>query len=212
MARGLRLALLLLAGATALGGARPAAGHEPDAAPDPGGADAPVPAEDSPWARPGAYLGSSAFFAAADFETPLAVDDAWGGRWLVGYRFHPHLAGELRGEVLSHFDLSGVGVSADLSGWSVAAHAKVYALTGRLQPYFTLGMGGFVADLEVENTRTGASWHDDLAVELFHVGLGLDVALSEHWYLNLEGTYALLGDDLDGVDFGAVGLGAGYRF
>jgi opacity protein-like surface antigen len=210
---------VLLAVAAALCGARAAAA---DGAAGAGTASAGVqtalgsapaePVEAPPLARPGPYLGGGAFAALSDFDSSLEVDDTWGGRWWLGYRFHPHLAGELRGDVLSHFDLNGFGLSADLKGWSAEVFGKVYALTGRLQPYFALGAGAFVGDLELERQSTGASSHDEDAVSLLHVGLGLDVVLTEHLYLNLEGTYAVLGDDLDGANFGALGLGMGWRF
>jgi opacity protein-like surface antigen len=211
-----RLVLALLAGATALGGARALAADEAgagEAPPEAAGVEAEAPpADEPPLARTGPYLGAAAFFAANDFDTTLSVDDTWGGRWLVGYRFHPYVAGELRGEVFSHFDLNGSRLTADLEGWSASAHAKLYAFTGRFQPYFTLGLGGFVGDLRVEDKRTGAHSHDDEAVEIFRMGLGLDVPVSEHLFVNFEGTYAVLGDELDGANFGQVGLGLGYRF
>ena len=139
-----------------------------------------------------------------------------------GYRLHPNLALEaafdwMRGDL--DLDLT---ISAPLFGrvsqtvnmgkwelWTVTSDLKLFALTGRLQPYALVGAG--VMGQKLSDTL-GAGISESQTAFVPRFGGGLDLYLTKNVLLEAEAAYLLSTGDLDGNDFITLRLGLGFRF
>ena len=169
------------------------------------------------FSRSGFYAGASGIYAVENFDAPsFTVDDSRGVAAFAGYRFHPHVGVEARGEILQGFDATAKDTTttfreASLDGFLVTVGPKVYALTGPFQPYAGLGLGAIRA--EVEGTLADGSEVSDRTTEaVVRPSVGLDFYLSENFVLNLDAAYVAPGGDLDGLDFGLFSAGCALRF
>ncbi|MCR9093130.1 MAG: porin family protein [bacterium] len=169
------------------------------------------------FSRAGFYAGASGIYAVESFDAPsFTVDDSRGVAAFAGYRFHPHVGVEARGEILQGFDATAKDAAttfqeASLDGFLVTVGPKVYALTGAFQPYAGLGLGAIRA--EVEGTLADGSEVSDRTTEaVVRPSIGLDFYLSENFVVNLDAAYVAPGGDLDGLDFGLFSAGFAIRF
>ena len=168
------------------------------------------------YARTGPYLGIHANYAIEDFETDLDVSNGRSAAIVAGYRVHRHIAVELRGEYFDEFDVTASSAAngaldSELDGFFVVASTKVYPLTGSLQPFFGVGVGGMNATLEGTDAN-GLDFERSESGPVFRAAAGLDFFVSENLVLNLEAAYLTGGSDLDAIDFGTVGAGVTFRF
>jgi len=179
-------------------------------------------AREQRFARTGLYVGAAALWAPEFFDDGEVV--ARSSRGLsaqLGWRLHPHVALELRGDWLEGFDLSypevaGAfsegGAEGDLEAWSVTGNLKLYPLTGRFQPYLVAGFGALHADFDVEDRLTGAAFRSSDTDALARAGVGLEVFLSEFVLLGAEAAFNGAGGDVENLDFGTVQAGLQFRF
>ena len=138
------------------------------------------------------------------------VDGSYGFGARLGLRFHPHLAAELHSEWIEGFDLQQVpGDHSEIRTWTNTINGKFYIGHGRLQPYALAGVG--LQRAWVRNPIPGGVNFDDVAF-VGRVGAGLDLELTPHVALNLEGSYLAPTGDLEGYDTVSVGVGLKYRF
>jgi opacity protein-like surface antigen len=173
--------------------------------------------QDTPvdYARMGCYLGLSGTVALdIELEDRIEevglngdVDQSPGLHTRLGCRFMERLSGELHFEYLDGFDVSVDGVDGHLDMWSLTADFKVYLLTGRTQPFVTLGFGYLDFDGSYAGMKT-EGW--DFVVRY---GGGLDFYLTENIVLDIDATVAHLTDEEnDGLGYVAIGWGFQYRF
>lgn len=189
-------------------------------APAPAPVPAPMPVVESgpDYARTGFYLIGAATYAIEDFDVDseyegetagvfsegFNFDDTWGFNVRGGYRAHPNLAVEIEYEQYDDF-LDSRG--ADLEAWSLTANAKIYALTGCIQPFALLGAG--IAEFEASDSKLGSGDADDFVAR---AGLGTDVYITENLAITTDASYMFTTGDIDDFDFVALSLGAMWRF
>jgi len=192
---------------------------------------APALAQDDDYARSGVYLGVNMTgtwynempddleefldsvpppqpFIRVHVEDPVGV----GGR--VGYRFHPHLAGEVEFRWASNADIQFETdeVTVDIFQFetmTITGNAKGYLLTGRIQPFFLAGAG-------IMTTRAKglmASVLDEKATDFAaRFGAGIDFYFTPNIVGIAEGGYVLATGKLDGLDHVLWSIGLQYRF
>ena len=169
------------------------------------------------FARTGPYIGASGLYAIENFDTPgFAIDDSRGVGVFAGWRLHPHIAIEARGEILEGFDARAKKAtsslqSASLDGFLVTAGPKFYALTGAFQPYAGVGFGAFRAEIDGVFSD-GSTATEEITEAVLRPAAGFDYYLSENLVVNVEAAYVAPGGDLDNLDFGLVSAGLALRF
>jgi len=154
------------------------------------------------FARSGMYgqLNGVASFESFDGAPSGLFDTGIGAAGRLGFRMTPNFAFEGLVEYSGDFsDVSGF----DLTSTLVAANARYYFLTERVQPYAALGMGGMFAN---------ASPGPDEGAFAVRFGGGLDYYISESWGLTGEFAYNLATGDLDDLNYMTLGWGAFLRF
>lgn len=163
------------------------------------------------YARTGPYLGLAGslgiyteeddLVGSADIEEPLGLNAR------VGYRAHPHFAAEAEFEWLSEADVEVGGSDvATIESWIFTANGKGYLLTGRVQPYGLVGLGGMVSEVD------GGGFSDTEGDFAARLGGGVDIYITPNILGNLGVTYVIPTDDLDDFNFVSIGWGFGYRF
>lgn len=179
----------------------------------PAAAPAPVVAEEPEvdYAAPGPYIGIGGQYAIEFFDAgPIDASNSSGFHVEAGYRVIPNLAVEARYENYTEFDTDDtVGRNGGhISGWSLTANAKAYALTGRFQPYGLIGLGYINMDPD-RNSVEG-----DNGAFAMRFGGGLEAHITENISMGPELAYVLpiSSDDIEDLDFLTVGLGIRYIF
>jgi outer membrane protein W len=146
---------------------------------------------DGEFARSGPYIGVGAsrslnliedFLADDPVLSHIHVNDVWGVNGRAGYRLTSWFALEAEYEWLDDFDFKLGPVDLGRIGAQTAtANLRLIGPFGRFQPYLLLGAGAiFVA----VHDRFGAL---DVTSPEFagRIGLGLDVFLTQNFYLNV---------------------------
>ena len=166
-------------------------------------------AEAADYARQGFYVGGGVLGAINDTD----LEDLGGSVGFdvrAGYRFLRYLAVEGQ---LSYFDNFGgnFGVAdVDLKALTGTANVKALPLTGRVQPYAQVGVGG--THLHGEAHFLGNTVAEDSTTEFtFRGGGGLDLYLRPSVSLYTDVSYVLLSGDLGG-GFVPFTFGAQYHF
>jgi len=151
-----------------------------------------------------------------DMERPLGLGVH------VGYRFHPHLSGEV--EFLwftnSLTDFTGVlGGDPDANEvkfdaykfetLNLTGNLKGYLLTGRIQPFLLAG-GGLMHLNARDKVNLGTTSSGDAFVARF--GGGVDLYLNPHVLFVVEGGYLLPTGKLDRMKGALWSVGLNYRF
>ncbi|MFT4569397.1 MAG: opacity protein-like surface antigen [Hyphomicrobiaceae bacterium] len=180
----------------------------PPPAPMPAPPVVPVPMPDSgpDYARNGFYLIGAGSYAFEDFDGEFSelADDTGGFNARVGYRFHPNVAAEIEYEWFDDFSKSSDIAEVD-EAWALTANAKLYAMTGCIQPYLLLGVGLMSADVDVSGSGSTEEF-------LGRVGLGTDVYVTENIAVTGDATYLIPTGDLEDLNAIALSLGLMYRF
>jgi opacity protein-like surface antigen len=165
----------------------------------------PAAAQVDDYARNGPYLGLAGTWAS--YVDADGVDDPLGLNVRAGYRFHPHIAGELEFEWLSEADIENTGLT--LESFAFTANGKLYPLTGRLQPFGVIGLGLMNAEVSSDAIFGGSEDETEFAMRF---GAGLDFYFTRNFLGSLDFSYVLPTGDLDEVDYIRFGWGFGYRF
>jgi opacity protein-like surface antigen len=176
-------------------------------------------------------IGIGGSFAGERFEDSDIgdVDDSrtWTGQ--IGYRVNDYLTLELEYEQVDEFDVSDSvdlgGFTADregdVEGWILGLNGKVFPIqSARLRPYLMGGVGYMKAEVDVEDSFNSPGFpklvfqefSEDAKGAVLQLGLGLDLQLSDSWFVELEGNYKFGTGDLDGLDFFTVGGTVQFRF
>jgi len=149
----------------------------------------------SGWQYNGGIVGSF-----EDFDKIPQRDDAVGieigamfrliPNWSTGFGYHWSGAFERKG-------------ASDLSVHLVTWDSKVHMLTGRIQPYFKLGIGWIYSDLAKNSASSsfGARF-----------SLGIDGYITDKIGMYVDGGYIVSARGLEGLEYAVFGAGAIYRF
>ena len=158
-------------------------------------------------AREGVFVGLGGVYA---FEHPSgSFDDSAGVDFRIGYRFRPRWAAEFEMNWLEGFD-STRGPEIELDTYLFTLNVKAYAATRRVQPYVLLGMG--LLHVNTEEFQSGPNLKSTENGFAARLGGGVDFYASDHFVVNVEATYVPATGDVDGVNFGTLGLGFQHRF
>jgi hypothetical protein len=160
----------------------------------------PPPAED--FGRTGLWIGAQGTYGLENWSIHQdKATDAYGFDFLLGYRVSEWVGVEIDIGYLNNFtrhSLTTQGVVTSM------VKAKVYPLSGRYQPFISLGIGAFsgVGDSNVENQTDWAT----------KTGLGMEIYVTRNWAVNAEATYVWTLGDVRDLDYASFGLGFIYRF
>ena len=179
---------------------------------------------DDRFSREGGYLGLGSLFSFEVFqETDLQRQNSVGSANVHqpgfglnlrgGWRHSPHLATELLLDVIVDRDYTVDGSDSETREIASSFNLKVPFLTQRVQPYAAAGMG-------VLYTKIANTTEDDSVRFMLRGALGLDVYVTEHWVINMEGVYlyptgkghVALNTGKVRLDTVSVGAGFAYRF
>lgn len=188
----------------------------------PASADASEDAEETEeaelnFAHNGTYLqagGSNAIEVFRDIA-PFSGESAVGFNLRWGRRSTQRIAIEGQLEYLSNFRLKAPnGNTARFNWYTVSVNAKVFALTGRVQPYALLGMGVGIAsgDKLGDIGFTGALADGSDIGFTGRVGAGGDLWITESLAASLEAGYVLPTGRIKDFDNVAVAWSLVYRF
>jgi opacity protein-like surface antigen len=196
---------------------------EPEPVAEPVAEPEPVLAHDGEFARNGIYLGvalagavyteveddleklaSVGYFIDVDVEVPPGLDAR------VGYRFHPHLAGEVQIQWFPKADIEFFDVNVlELETLTFTGNVKGYLLTGRIQPFLLVGAGLMHFDVK-DKVGVGLRAKGEGFAARF--GGGVDFYINSNVVFVLEGGYVLPTGDVDGLDYASFSFEFQYRF
>jgi opacity protein-like surface antigen len=188
------------------------------------------------YARPGCYMGvgiagasytetSDLFSDVEDvlrnlgYAESVEADTAVGLHVSAGYRAHPSVAVEAEFEMMPASDAKVFGILkiAEIQTWALTANARVFPITGRLQPFVLMGVGLVRGEwnlpplppaVGVPTPRLGES---DLGFA-GRFGGGVDFYLTESFALSAKVSYVVSTGDQARFDYVSFGGGAQYRF
>jgi opacity protein-like surface antigen len=147
---------------------------------------------------------------------PATTDPKFGNSGGVdarfGYRATPRLAFEFDYQWQAGFDSRNEALTPplEIDTHLLSLNAKLFALTGRWQPYALLGASLLIFNTEIVG-RPPKPWDLDVGFAP-RFGAGIDFYVTQHWALTLEGTYIVPVGVLDGANMGTAGVGVQYRF
>ncbi len=162
--------------------------------------------------RPGPSLSGGIFYAPEAFDHGLGKSDAEGLYGRLAYRFHSRFALDLRFDLLNKFDAEGSIARGSVEPWAATANARIFLLTGRIQPYLSVGFGAVSARIKGTRFVDGSRFSARKTEAAFRYGGGFDVYLSPGMVLNLDAAYYSPGGDLEDFSFAALGGGLEIRF
>ncbi len=174
----------------------------------------PVAAQDGEeFGGTGFYLAALAAYSFENFDTDatgINVRNARGFDLRIGYRAHPNLAIEGSFQHYRDRELQPPGgPSVDLLSWGFWMNVKLYALTGRVQPYALIGPG--VMHLDAGRSGLLRTSRDDNGFAP-RGGLGFDAFITRNIAATLEASYVFTTFDIEDKDHIPVVLGLTYRF
>ena len=198
-----------------------------------------------PFDRPGFYIGAGASYQYNAFSsriedviedefavnTDVDLKDSWGVNALLGYRVWSWFALELQYEWVNEYDIKGSatvppvsGKLYSIEGHTLTANTKWIIPFWRVQPYFLLGGGVAISNvndgnLDVLLTAAGININDGThSKPAARAGLGLDLYITKHIVLNAQASAVVttlkepdLGD-VDDLNYMAFAAGLQYRF
>jgi opacity protein-like surface antigen len=169
--------------------------------------------EPAGYASTGIYSAHHALYALSNITNDGGAqnDDSFGADFRVGYRAHERAAAELQWEWTDRFDesIGGVTTREFRDNWTLTLNGKVFALTGRWQPYALVGFGLYHVNEEFETgPRADTDDHQNDGVGRF--GVGVDLYGDETIAINLEAAYVKGFGSLDDLDY--VSFGWGFQF
>jgi opacity protein-like surface antigen len=192
-------------------------------------AAAPAAAAPPDYGAPGLYVGAGTSFVRNELAeeqvdeilppgVDVDVDDTWGVRGLLGYRFFSSLAGEVEYEHVGGFDVSAFGTDfARVRADVVTANLKAILPLWRVQPYLLAGVGGARWDFDDE---FGLGLPDGDTALVGRLGGGIDFHLTRRLVLD-AGADVVLSDasldvpgagDIDFLGYFTLGASLQYRF
>ena len=183
-------------------------------------------------------IGLGGTFAGENFRGDfgdLDFDNSRSWTAQIGYRLTDSLAFELEYENIDDFEFDDAvsdsfggfsftdEVEADLDGFVLGLNAKVFPIqTGRFRPYLMGGVGYMKAELDTKFTSSVAgqgfadsaseSFSEDEGAAVFQAGLGIDLQLSDNWFVELEGSYKFPTKELRDLRFYTIGGSIQFRF
>ncbi|MBW2418637.1 MAG: porin family protein [Deltaproteobacteria bacterium] len=193
-----------------------------------GGRAAPDYARSGWYTGAGFSVGFEAFSGIKEIEDNrglnVTVGNAFGINARAGYRILPWLAVEGQFEWLSSFGytledvlLPGETEPRDatlktVEDYTFTFNAKGYPLTGRVQPFGLIGLGGMYAI----NTRNPLLFLGDLSVDtggfVARFGGGVDYYLDPNWILTMDVSYLVTTGGVSDTNRTSLGIGFQYRF
>lgn len=150
-------------------------------------------------------------FSSADFER----DNGFNGEIAVGHYYAPFFGMEFGVGYFETRRFPDLGnPRATVEALPVLLSAKLFLPVGPVEPYAEIGAGAYFTRLEVDGALGEAISRD---IEWGpHAGLGLNVNLTDQFYLGLEGRYRWVKPDFDGTDVRFDGYTAtanlGFRY
>jgi opacity protein-like surface antigen len=180
------------------------------------------------FSRPGWYAGLGGFYAISDYDLtttdlgvvppePAATDPKFsntaGIDARLGYRLAPHWAVEFDYQWQAGFDSSNGAINPplEIDTHLLSLNTKLFAATGRWQPYGLLGASLLIFNTEIVDNAFKKPWSTDVGFAP-RFGAGLDYYLNENWVVTAEGTYVLPVGVLDDANMASVGVSFQYRF
>ncbi|MFT4569398.1 MAG: hypothetical protein ACI8TX_000769 [Hyphomicrobiaceae bacterium] len=165
------------------------------------------------YSRPGRYLIGAGSYALEQFSGDFkdVGDDTFGFNVRAGKRVNDRVAVEVQFESFDDFSKSD---DPDIEAWALTANAKIFAMTGCVQPYLLIGAGM----LSVNEDPIGgadnvvAAGGRDTEKLLARLGLGTDVYVTENIAVTGDATYLLPTGDIENFNAIAFSLGLMYRF
>lgn len=160
--------------------------------------------------RNGPYLLVGGGYSFQNFSGvgPLNVDDSPNLIFDAGWRFHPYAAVDVGFEWNPGFDASFAGLTAELETYFATAGMKIYALTGRFQPFLHPNVGVMVAKFDA-----GGFGGDTIVSPALRVGGGIDVYVTRNLFVSLAAYYVLpMDSDLNDAQYVPLSGGVGWRF
>jgi len=142
-------------------------------------------------------------FDASELGANVTFDDSFGANAKVGYRIHPRFAIEADGLWLKNFDDPS---NSKIDGFAVSGNAKVFLATANIQPYAVAGGGWATLDA----TSGGRTVSD--ADAFVRLGGGVDMYMTDHLLLYVEGTYVLTTGQIKDNDVIPMTIGLQVRF
>jgi hypothetical protein len=173
------------------------------------------PAAENDFTRDGWYMQGQFAYGLENFDE-VESDDAFGGNFAIGYRFHPLGAMEVEFEYLDQFDFDGPGDAQVNSSFNASLDGRLYplaslfdpgSLANRFQPFLKLG----VAWMWVREQNPDASSRNNGAVA-GRFGAGLDVYLTQKVVLTLAANYMLPNNPIEDRQYTSLAGGLQYRF
>lgn len=175
------------------------------------------------YARPGPYVAVQGVLAVPTWEDELfeqlatatpgipapSLSISGGFDMRAGYRFHERVAAEMGFDWVSAYRIEIAGVDVgEAANWMFYVGAKLYLLTGSVQPHLTLGMGAYHLDYTVPI----AGVVTDATSFAPRFGAGVDYYVDWRWGLTAELDYVIGTRQLVDRDRVTVSVGAFYRF
>ncbi|HKJ23242.1 MAG TPA: outer membrane beta-barrel protein [Myxococcota bacterium] len=173
---------------------------------------------DAAYDRSGPFAGAAGVYAFGDFDRKF--DDSAGAELHLGYRVAPHLALEFVYQWLEGFDSLGgtpepfdavaPGEEVEIDTHQISLGAKVYGMTGRIQPYALVGVSLLVVNSEIVDPDFEKPYDVDVG-PAGRFGGGVEYYATPHFVVGVEGSYLVPGGHVDGERFGTLGVLFQYR-
>lgn len=153
--------------------------------------------EDEPdYGRRGIYLevDGQAMVDLFRHNTPGEASGGVTGRagWHIGSR------------VAAEFQYEWIDQLQDYSANLMTINAKIFVLTGRIQPFGRVGVGAMFGDVPNESSMQSSF--------VARFGVGVDFWIDEHWAVTAFGDYVVPTDHFHYLNFLSTGMGIRYRF
>jgi opacity protein-like surface antigen len=133
-----------------------------------------------------------------------------GGDVQMGYRLHPHFAVQAHLTILPNAKIEFDGFELlEIDALVVTGDLKVFALTGRLQPYALVGVGSMKAKISDPNGFVSSTSESDFAVRLAG---GLEYYATQTVVLQAELGGILTSGDVNNTDLFTANFGVLLRF
>lgn len=159
----------------------------------------------------GFYLGAGFLYAAEDFEETIIVKSSLGGSVVAGYRTRSFFAAELRYEGFDGFELKGSNGRGEIDGYAVTLNAKLYPISGPIEPFVGVGLGGMSLKAKAI-LNSGLRGSDRASDVLARVAGGFDLPVNHHLALTFEAAYLVPFDDLRDLEITTLTGGLTFMF
>lgn len=181
--------------------------------------------DDDPYDRPGFYIGVSGAYTHNFFDDQIDdafedqvgnvdvdIDDSFGINARIGYRAASFIAFELQYEWIDNFETTvtisgplGGDATFDITGHTLTANMKLIVPSWRIQPYFLLGAGYALYDVDT-NSFSSTQGFDGGKESGFaaRAGGGIDWYLTQSLVFSTELTALVTTQDFNKPDNGDI--------